>query len=331
MVIIDAYRGGNDVGFVNGNLVEKDFNLKISNYISNRLNELGIDNRMTRTGDNSLSIIDRSNIINNSIGNNSIAISNRINYGDDRGVEIVYSLRDDNSLVNKIEKGFNDNDILVNKVNQRRDENDTSLDYDDLLKNVNLVKTIIIYYGYINNSNDLNNLQNDYEKYGEAVVSGIANYYGIPYSYNKGDIYIVEKGDSLWSISRKFNMTVEELKRINNLTSNLLTIGQVLRINNNFNNNIYVVEKGDSLWSISRKFDMTVEELKRINNLTSNLLTIGQVLKINNNSTNNIYVVEKGDSLWSISRKFNTTVEALKRINNLSSNLLSIGQIIRIQ
>ncbi|MBR2712647.1 MAG: LysM peptidoglycan-binding domain-containing protein [Bacilli bacterium] len=324
MIVIDAYRGGEDLGYVNGDFIEKDFNLRISNYINKRLNELGVSAIMTRNSDESLNINDRSNIINNK--NNNIAISNRLNYGNDSGVEIVYSLKNNNKLSNLISSSFNEKNIKVNKVNQRRDENDTSLDYDDLLKNTNLVETIIIYYGYINNSNDLNNLRDNYELYGEAVVRAITDYLNIPYYYDNSDTYVVEKGDSLWSISRKFNMTVEELKKLNNLSSNLLRIGQVLKIKNS--NDTYIVEKGDSLWSISRKFDMTVEELKKLNNLSSNLLSIGQVLKIKN--SNDTYVVEKGDSLWSISRRFNMTVEELKKLNNLSNNLLSIGQVLKI-
>ena len=263
MIVIDAYRGGEDLGYVNGDFIEKDFNLRISNYINKRLNELGVSAIMTRNSDESLNINDRSNIINNI--NNNIAISNRLNYGNDSGVEIVYSLKNNNKLSNLISSSFNEKNIKVNKVNQRRDENDTSLDYDDLLKNTNLVETIIIYYGYINNSNDLNNLRDNYELYGEAVVKAITDYLNIPYYYDNSDTYVVKKGDSLWSISRKFNMTVEELKKLNNLSSNLLNIGQVLKIKNS--NDTYVVEKGDSLWSISRKFDMTVEELKKLNNL----------------------------------------------------------------
>ena len=71
---------------------------------------------------------------------------------------------------------------------------------------------------------------------------------------------------------------VDELKRINNLTSNNLSIGQMLKLPSSDVN--YIVVKGDSLYSIARKYNTTVDELKRLNNLSSNNLSIGQVLKI---------------------------------------------------
>ena len=326
MVVIDAYRGGDDVGYTSNGIIEKEFNLLISQYISNRLNELGISNYLTRDFDKNINITDRSNLIKDAYGNNSniIAISNRLNYGNENGVEILYSLKNSSSLADKISNGFTERDIYVNKVYQRRDENDTSKDYDELQKNTGNVQTIVISYGYINNQDDINNVLNNYKRYGEAVVKTISNIKGVPYNYTIDNEYIVKKGDSLWSISRLYNITVDELKRYNNLTSNLLNIGQILKIpTNNFNT--YVVQKGDSLWSISRKYSTTVDNIKRENNLTSNVLSIGQVLKIPTNNSNT-YVVQKGDSLWSISKKFNTTVDNIKKANNLTSNLLNIGQ-----
>lgn len=323
MVIIDAYRGGNDSGYINNNIIEKDFNLMISNYISNRLNELGIDNVLTREGDNTLSDINRANIIN---GYNGIAISNRLNYGDENGVEILYSLKNTNNIPNRFETAFNDRDIFVNKVYQKRDESDTSKDYDNLLKNTN-TETIVINYGYINNNDDINNVINNYTRYAESVVKAIADYYGVDYNKTFENEYIVKKGDSLWSISRKFNITVDQLKAANNLKSNLLSIGQVLKIPEVSTENIYIVQKGDSLWSISKKFNTTVNELKTLNNLTSNLLSINQKLLIPGTNT---YIVQKGDSLWSISRKFNTTVDIIKSKNNLKSNIINIGQVLLI-
>ena len=323
MVVIDAYRGGDDIGYTGNGIKEKDFNLNISKYIDKRLKELGINTYLTRDTDTNLNINQRSDLIKDAFSNNSnvIAISNRLNYGDENGVEIMYSLKNSNALANKLEQAFNDRGISVNKVYQRRDENDTSKDYDDLLKNTGNIQTIVISYGYINNETGFNN----YVQYAEPVIKVIADYYKVPYTYTLDNEYIVKKGDSLWSISRKYNTSVDELKRLNNLTSNTLRIGQILKLPSsdlNTSSNTYTVAKGDSLWSVSRKFGTTVDELKKLNNLTSNVLSIGQILII----PGSYYIVEKGDSLWSISRKYNTTVDNIKKLNNLSTNILSIGQ-----
>lgn len=153
-------------------------------------------------------------------------------------------------------------------------------------------------------------------------------------------IYTVKSGDSLYSIARIYNTTVDKIKVLNNLTSNNLSIGQTLRIPNSGeesgeNNLIYTVVSGDSLYSIARKYKTTVDEIKTLNNLTTNTLSIGQNLKIpisNNSITQNYtnYTVVSGDSLYFIAKKFNTTVNEIKILNNLSSNLLSIGQMLKI-
>ncbi len=130
---------------------------------------------------------------------------------------------------------------------------------------------------------------------------------------------------------------MDEIKRLNNLTSNNLSIGQILKVpsNNTESENItHVVIGGDSLYSIARKYNTTVDEIKRLNNLTSNTLSIGQVLKIPSSSDSSLsyinYVVISGDSLYSIARKYNTTVDEIKRLNNLTSSTLSIGQTLKI-
>ena len=143
------------------------------------------------------------------------------------------------------------------------------------------------------------------------------------------NIYIVKKGDSLYSISKIYGISVDELKKVNNLTSNNLSIGQTLIIpskKESTNEITYVVKKGDSLWLIANKYDTTIEKIKTTNNLTSNLLSIGQVLIIPSTSEYKTYTVQKGDSLWSIANKYNTTVDNIKKLNNLTTNLLSIGQ-----
>ena len=323
-VIIDASRGGEDAGITRGGIVEKDFNLDISNYINNYLKNRGINSTVIRTNDTTLTDSDRISRINNiGIDKDTIIISNRMN--NDTSNEIIYALRNSDSLASDIADSLADNGYVVDKYYQLRLPSDTSKDYYYITRNTSPAETIIIEYGDIANIPLL----------GDSVGSAI-------YSYiNRSNIYIVKSGDSLYSIARKYNTTVDELKKLNNLSSNVLSIGQVLKIpsssesSNTGTTNTYVVKSGDNLYSIARKYNTTVDELKRLNNLSSNVLSIGQVLKIpssesSNTGTTNTYVVKSGDSLYSIARKYNTTVDEIKRLNNLTSNLLSIGQVLKI-
>ena len=322
-VIIDASRGGEDAGITRGGIVEKDFNLDISNYINNYLKNRGINSTVIRTNDTTLTDSDRISRINNiGIDKDTIIISNRMN--NDTSNEIIYALRNSDSLASDIADSLADNGYVVDKYYQLRLPSDTSKDYYYITRNTSPAETIIIEYGDIANIPLL----------GDSVGSAI-------YSYiNRSNIYIVKSGDSLYSIARKYNTTVDEIKRLNNLSSNVLSIGQVLKIpssseSNNTGSgtgttNAYVVKSGDSLYSIARKYNTTVDEIKSLNNLTSNLLSIGQVLKIPSGSSTNTYVVKSGDNLYSIARKYQITVNELKKLNNLNSNLLSIGQVLKV-
>ena len=148
--------------------------------------------------------------------------------------------------------------------------------------------------------------------------------------------YTVKNGDTLYAIARQYNTTVDAIKSLNNLTSNTLYPGQILKIPraNNSNNYIsYIVKSGDTLYAIARQYNTTVDTIKSLNNLTSNTLYPGQILKIPsaNNSNNYIsYTVKSGDTLYAIARQYNTTVDAIKNLNNLTSNTLYPGQILKI-
>ena len=143
-------------------------------------------------------------------------------------------------------------------------------------------------------------------------------------------VYIVKAGDTLYKIAGMYGMTVNELKALNNLASDNLSIGQKLKVissTGDIGGNTYIVKSGDSLYSIAKKFGITVDELKNANNKSSNLLSIGEMLIIPDGSTSsNIYVVKAGDTLYSIAKKYGISVSQIMEINNLTSNLLTIGQ-----
>lgn len=103
--------------------------------------------------------------------------------------------------------------------------------------------------------------------------------------------YTVKKGDTLYSIAKKNNISVDALIKDNGLANNNLSIGQIIRI---------------------RVPETVIEECFGASYVPEN--------------TGTTYIVKKGDNLYSIASKYNTSVQSIKDKNNLTSNLLSIGQ-----
>lgn len=250
------------------------------------------------------------------------------------GAEIIYALRNSDRLSSIISNNFIEAGQNVRKYYQRRLPSNPDLDYYYMLRNTPNNETIIVEYGFADSTgDDVSQLKNNWQDLAEAVVKSLAQYVGVTYvPVSKENTYIVKSGDTLWSIAKNNGLTVDELKALNNLTSNALSIGQVLKLRETTSNSIsntYTVKAGDTLYGIATSNGLTVDELKSLNNLTSNLLSIGQVLKISKeptNTTNEVYTVKSGDSLYKIANMYNTTVDELKQLNNLTSNLLSIGQ-----
>ena len=196
---------------------------------------------------------------------------------------------------------------------------------------------------------NLNNLKDNNLKIGQVLKISQSSGTNPDSTIN----YIVKKGDSLYAIARVYNTTVQEIQKLNNLKSNALSIGQELKIPENYVNDAsanlptyinYTVKKGDSLYSIAKRYGITTDTIIKDNALKNNLLSIGQNLKIrtkeesiveecfgNESPDKNIeYIVKKGDSLYSIAKKYNTDVSTIMKNNNLKSSNLSIGQILKI-
>ncbi len=235
---------------------------------------------------------------------------------------------------------------VVKKNYQRRLPSSPAKDYYAIIRETPNTEALIIEYGNVNNANDANRLKNNYKNYAEAVIRAILEQKNLKYTPPKGssEYYVVQSGDTLWTISRKYGITVNELKNLNNLSSNTLTIGQTLKLSsasssdNKPNTSTYLVKSGDSLWTIARKYGITVDALKKLNNLSTDNLAVNQQILVpgssNDSSESNLnkteYTVKPGDSLWKIAQKFDTTVSQIKSANNLTDNVLTIGQTLTI-
>jgi membrane-bound lytic murein transglycosylase D len=179
--------------------------------------------------------------------------------------------------------------------------------------------------------------------------------------------YIVQKGDNLSAIAKKFNITLADIKEWNKLTNSNVHLGTSLQVVKNpitkevvsesveRKDIAYSVQKGDNLGSIAKKFGTSIEDLKQWNKLNSNAIAIGNSLIVAKNeividtnkatvasfkkkeqfpSTANKeaeYYVKKGDSLYSISKKYpGVTISDLKKWNNIKDDELKPGMKLKI-
>ena len=225
----------------------------------------------------------------------------------------------------------------------------------DGLKSLNNLSSNFIYPGQVLKVGQSNNQSNTVSKPSASQSTS---------SGNQSGSYTVKAGDSLWGISHKYGMSIDGLKSLNNLSSNFIYPGQVLKVgqSNNQSNTAskpsasqstnsggYTVKAGDSLWGISHKYGMSIDSLKSLNNLNSNFIYPGQVLKVgqssnqsntaskpsasqstNSSNQSGSYTVKAGDSLWGISHKYGMSIDGLKSLNNLSSNFIYPGQVLKV-
>ncbi|MFU8859312.1 MAG: LysM peptidoglycan-binding domain-containing protein [Cyclonatronaceae bacterium] len=199
-------------------------------------------------------------------------------------------------------------------------------------------------------------------------------------------IHTVRAGETLFSISREYNITVDELRRWNNIRNNTITIGQRLVVSDPSRSAPpvsggdqlrHTVRAGETLMAISRRYQLDVDEIRRVNNLQSDVLRIGQVLMIPSRSDtpetpmpedtvrpvppvqreteterrpaearpaippvedrerslvierkdgSAYYTVRPGDTLYRIAARHNMTINELRSLNNLRGDVINVGQ-----
>jgi len=106
--------------------------------------------------------------------------------------------------------------------------------------------------------------------------------------------YTVQKGDSLYKISQKYQISINEIKKINGLKTDKIFVGKKLLIpidDNKFK--IHVVSKGESLYKISKWYNVSIKKIKELNNLKNDRIYIEQKLIIPSEQTNKTNVVSR--------------------------------------
>lgn len=268
----------------------------------------------------------------------------------------MYALRNEPTLATLALNNIGEAGQPTRQIYQRRLPEDPSKDYYYILRETGNTEPLLVEYGFIDNAKDAKRLNENIERYAEAVVKAIATYAGYTYTPPGAkppvgptepiNYYVVQKGDTLYSIAREFGVTVQFIKELNNLTSDTITPGMKLFLDEEYPEATYTVTRGDTLYSIASKFSTTVQAIKDLNNLTTDTLSIGQQLLIPTTSVpeppieekppvappveeippeTQMYVVKKGDSLWLIAKNHNTTVDELIRLNALTNLTLQIG------
>ncbi len=177
-------------------------------------------------------------------------------------------------------------------LNIPREKNDKSEQVH--VHTVNAGETLFIiakkYETSVEQIRELNSLPDYSIKLGQLLIINDAAKEPVVDTETTTFVHVVQAGETLYAIAKKYNMEVDELKRINKLVNENLAVGQKLHLNKSDTETqekstnelpaTHKVEKGDTLYSLSRKYQVSVSDLIKLNNLQGEVISIGQVLKL---------------------------------------------------
>ncbi len=129
----------------------------------------------------------------------------------------------------------------------------------------------------------------------------------------ESDFHMVKEKETLLDIANRYNTTLTELKRINNLETTLVNKGQIIRVR----------ELNEDLMLIVA--DLVPSEETESKTLESNFEDSRYV-----KSSTNFHTVKKDETLYSLAKLYGLTVEDLKRYNYLTSNLIKAGEVLHV-
>lgn len=121
-----------------------------------------------------------------------------------------------------------------------------------------------------------------------ATISASGALFATSANANAAMDHKIVLNDTLWGLSKKYNVTIDALKKYNKLSSDTIYVGDTLKVPTKAEAALtaaktHRVVKGDTLWSLAKKYGTTVSALKKLNNLTSDTIYIGQTLILHAN------------------------------------------------
>ena len=144
----------------------------------------------------------------------------------------------------------------------------------------------------------------------KKIISGLAAITMLSSTAFADVNYTVQKGDTYWNISQKFNTSLTKILDENNAVGNsYLEVGQVIKVPSN----TYTVQKGDTYYLIAKKCGISLSSLLSANGASSSsTLYPGQKISIpDSGSGYTKYTVQKGDTYWTISQKYGISLSSI--------------------
>ncbi len=296
--------------------------------------------------------------------NNPIVVRHRVKYGET--ISDIASKYDTD--VNQIKK---DNRLRSNTLrNGTNLKIVTSVNPESIQDNISNISEKQIAFHYVRRGETLGRIASKYgmsvsELQGENALRGHKIYPGqklkvqktinvasnilISSSSSDGSnlngstaIHRVNKGESLYTISKKYNIGINDIKQLNNLSSDYIYEGQRLKLINNGtlpnSSNSYIshtVKKGETLGHIAENYNTTAQNLRNWNNISGSRIYPGQNLVLQAPAANvaqisspkkvEYHTIRKGETLNAIANKYDLSVNQIKSWNNISGTNIRAG------
>lgn len=352
-IYLDPGHGGSDPGASANGLIEKDWNLEVSQNMAKKLRAVGHEVKESRTSDK------------------SVSLSGRAKDADDWGADVFLSIH-----FNAASPSANGYEDFIHDTrsgnNDRKVQDAVHEDVLPVLRTHNLgnrgqktanfavlrethMPALLTESAFCTNAGDAKVLKSAgfKEDYATAQVNGLLEFLGgtpsvvaepvkeketVSRETSGTSVYVVRSGDTLSGIAQKFGVTVDNLVEWNDIPNkNLISVGQALTVKQG--TSVYTVKSGDTLSGIAQRFGTTADSLADLNEISNpNLIQVGQKIKVNGTEkvsapkkASKTYKVKSGDTLSEIAQDFGMTTSELAKANGINNaNLISVGQVLKV-